>query len=740
MAIAIQVHRPAPTALQKSLTAGTAMLSLVEQIAPDVDPVVDALCKGKTHKYVMRQLSGKPAPAPKYRYWYRLPDKTLVTSDRLEAGAKFRGSHEGQEGHFEVLGHDRSTGYVTIRHSGSGKTDTLHHEQFAQLVNAQHEAASQGTIVARRQEIMEAIKVLNEGGGGPGQAQRARRLVTAAERWLSPPEVAHYRHAIDAAAAKLATEAKDPARQLQRALSAVPTGHREVLERHLASAAADAGAHGKVDGRLGIAGDTDTMRVADVSGQGALQPITWRIVDVDELVPSHLPRDRFRKNPNYPAGVQERNYDRDENYQAQVVKHAKNLGADFLINTNPDAANGAPIVTPDGVVLGGNSRTMTMDLVYSQFPESATKYKELLAKKARQFGLSPADVQGMKRPVLVREVADPGTKEGRVDLVRRYNETFTQSMDPREEQIALAKRIGPTVLSKLAALGKTEAGEDVDETFDAFLKTRRSEGLVNAMLGEGIIDARNRARFITPMKAKVGGGLLNEMGRLLVSQLLVGKVVNNIDDLEDLGLEFRGNLAAQLPVILAAGQSNPAFDLTKAVQLSAAAMAEMRRKGEPDPLTSVADTEITRRNAETGAEEVQAGKDIVHPIMRDPLAQAVFATLTAKSQRSAGPKFRKYASLAAQPSSVGGMFGDGPSDEQRALDAMRYSFGFHTDHPLREMQAEREEQAKAKQEEIEAEKRAETRRRMKERGVAAGGVTDKPRRKKAAAAVAEEVA
>lgn len=694
--------------LEKSLTgAAGAELCLVERVSTRTHYLVKA--EGRTHKYIKREPTGKDRP--RWRYWYKVPGQGIVQHDRIVEGARYAAAHEGKAGHWHVLSSDESG--VFVRHTATGTHRKVSHEDFAREVNAQHAGAHQQQKAGKRAEILSAIKVLNEGGGGPKQPERVGKLVEQAEKqgWIGAREAAMYR-----ARTKAEVEAKQasPGGKVREALGRLPEGHRaavvgqmkELEEARTKAEGADVG--GKKDGGLGLVGDKAAMFVATNAGKPQKQEVRYRLVSAEDLIASHKPTERFKPNPAYPEGVQERTYHRNPDQQRAVEEHAKHIQPEFLVNSNPDAAHGAPIITPSGVVLGGNSRTMSLELVYGLHPESAKKYMDELRKEAKKFGFSPADVDRVKHPVLVREVDDPGTKEGRADLVRRYNESFTRAMDPREEQIALAKRLGQKTLDALTAYGKTEAGQDIDETFNDFLTSPRSARLVQAMRDEGLIDDRNSDRYVIK-----GTQRLNEVGRLYASQLLMGKVLDNVADLEDMGQEYRNRYNAQLPVIVAAGQSNKAFDLTDALKRSAALIAAMQRAGIKNPTDAIAQ----RRLVDEGGHATLAAD---HPVWNDPLAQAVTLAVLGP-QKEVGPKFREFARLAAQPSSAGGMFDDGPTDEQRAMEAMKRAFGFKTDQPFVEKMAADEAAARAKKT---VQLQGKTAKRLKAKGVKTQAETD----------------
>ena len=58
---------------------------------------------------------------------------------------------------------------------------------------------------------------------------------------------------------------------------------------------------------------------------------------------------------------------------------------------------------------GGNGRTMMLQRVYAYNPAGAQAYRDLLVRDADLDGQDPAEIQGMRKPVLGREVADAET-------------------------------------------------------------------------------------------------------------------------------------------------------------------------------------------------------------------------------------------------------------------------------------------------------------------------------------------
>ena len=66
------------------------------------------------------------------------------------------------------------------------------------------------------------------------------------------------------------------------------------------------------------------------------------------------------------------------------------------------ATDGAPIISPDGTVISGNGRTLAVKRAYNI--GKAENYRQFLKNNASRFGISPELVDGMNKPVLVREL------------------------------------------------------------------------------------------------------------------------------------------------------------------------------------------------------------------------------------------------------------------------------------------------------------------------------------------------
>ncbi|MDE5832057.1 MAG: hypothetical protein K2H64_03580, partial [Desulfovibrio sp.] len=110
-------------------------------------------------------------------------------------------------------------------------------------------------------------------------------------------------------------------------------------------------------------------RESQLIGPSFREPVRYEVRELADVLPSHDPERNFQRTENYPKLAQERPYDKDLGEKEKVIANATNFEPAFLLSDDPGATNGPPIVTRDGIVLGGNSRTMSLKLVYAKNTE-----------------------------------------------------------------------------------------------------------------------------------------------------------------------------------------------------------------------------------------------------------------------------------------------------------------------------------------------------------------------------------
>jgi len=121
-------------------------------------------------------------------------------------------------------------------------------------------------------------------------------------------------------------------------------------------------------------------------------PAQWEVVDADQVSATlkegqNQPRDRSRAASS-----------------VQVQGIANNLNYS-LLRDSPVMDFGAPTLSKDGAIVGGNGRFEGISQAYEQ--GSAADYRAKLDADAAEKGIDPATFSGMKKPVLVRRITKP---------------------------------------------------------------------------------------------------------------------------------------------------------------------------------------------------------------------------------------------------------------------------------------------------------------------------------------------
>ena len=397
--------------------------------------------------------------------------------------------------------------------------------------------------------------------------------------------------------------------------------------------------------RLGIDGARCGLPAALVlaAAQGAPVPRVARfcLLSAERLIPSHDPLRAFRPRPEYPRGVQERDYQRDKAEQIKVLGIAQNLIPELVFNGAPGAIDGLPVVTHEGFVLGGNGRSMALQLHYANGGLAAFDY---LRDHAAQFGFSRAQIESVPKPVVVRtiETTHPPNRDELRELVRLLNIPLTQTLDLRSETVAEAQRLSADALDVLAA---ALAAPDV--TLRDYLSSRDSRPFASALRRAGILTDNNAKRLLT-----VDG--FSEDGKIFVERLLTAALLPDAVLLDTIGGLLLGTLARSAPWLLSAATAGEGWDLRPALRAAVADSIELRAAGMPSVSAYLRQGRIDGPPHVHGNPRAVALLELLHEVGGKPLAFARFA--------------RRYAEIAhAHPTAQGGLFAAEKRTPEQAL-------------------------------------------------------------------------
>lgn len=111
------------------------------------------------------------------------------------------------------------------------------------------------------------------------------------------------------------------------------------------------------------------------------------------------------------------------------------------------AGQGAPIMTQSGETLIGNGREIGVKLSYDLNTPAAAKYKQDFIRNARIFGIEPATVRDMVRPILKRVIVDGLGKQELVEFSQESNQGSAMQTNAIELAAQDATKLTPEMLS-----------------------------------------------------------------------------------------------------------------------------------------------------------------------------------------------------------------------------------------------------------------------------------------------------
>jgi len=200
----------------------------------------------------------------------------------------------------------------------------------------------------------------------------------------------------------------------------------------------------------GTPGPTHTPERSTVRGVGTLRTdvgvgdieTRFELVEHDSVIASNLDRgDSLEINSKYDPQLQPRNRDTSESMSQILEISGENFDARELVFPETTGKRGAPVVGPDNMVESGNGRILALGRVYDNKGPRLEDYKNTLKEWAAMYGLDPAKVDSMKRPIMIRRRTTDLDRETRVFFTQRSNSDEIARMPEDEVAIADSKLI-----------------------------------------------------------------------------------------------------------------------------------------------------------------------------------------------------------------------------------------------------------------------------------------------------------
>lgn len=249
-----------------------------------------------------------------------------------------------------------------------------------------------------------------------------------------------------------------------------------------------------------IAGSRRSVILSD----GSTLTGCYYLVDAGSVTPSHDALNGFLPSAGFPVDVNGGSVN-DRDYQHDT--DAQRITREIARNYDGRAIQSPVIISPDGVVLSGNGRTMAGDIAAHDGTD--TRYIDYLKSNITSYGLSVGDVTIFCHPrlVLVLDESLPYT----ATTFARFNAQEQKTMSKTETAIKYGKTVKDDVFNRI--LSVINAFETLG---DFYACTEAATGCINDLLKSGVIDAMSFAQMFD-------GDAISTTGKETLENILIGK-------------------------------------------------------------------------------------------------------------------------------------------------------------------------------------------------------------------------
>lgn len=249
----------------------------------------------------------------------------------------------------------------------------------------------------------------------------------------------------------------------------------------------------------------------------------YKVVSSDDILASHN-EENFSKTNGYPTNergetINDRDYERDKNAQAEVSKIAQDYDGRAIQQT--------PVVTKEGVVVDGNNRVMSRKLAAKKGTD--TKYKEALVNEADMYGINPDDIANVKNPIIVFEAENslPYTTE----TLSKFNKQDKKEKSSSGKAVEFSKTLSDKAKRQIA-----EVYDLAERPSDVTSDVKSVKQLRDILLNNNIIQSNEIPRYFD-----VDKGVMTKEGVSLMENIALGSAFNE-QTINTLSLQGMGDI------------------------------------------------------------------------------------------------------------------------------------------------------------------------------------------------------
>lgn len=374
-------------------------------------------------------------------------------------------------------------------------------------------------------------------------------------------------------------------------------------------------------------GTTKGLATKVVFPNGTQEAMHYEVWPLSQAIASNDPLHNFQSVPEHR--VQDRDYTSASNSQlrADVLRHAAELDPEIVLSNSVQGTDGPPVATAEGIILGGNSRTMSIKYAQAMHPGRYAAYRQALIDRAASFGIDPGAVASMDSPILVRVVDRPMNEAEMKKASIDYNREATHGKTIQEQGVSGAKNVSEQALNAF-----TE-GIGEDQSIDQFLNSDKSADFIALLLKDNAIPPEKKNEFVKP------GGTVTDQGRTLVKSILRGMVIDDHRVLTNAPEDVLEKLDRCLPTLaeLKAKKGGDWHRIVPAVKDAVALIVDMGNAN-----ISRADMPTQAHNAGLTGEEPAQGRKSVQALAAMLAKEADDSASQQDAQKEVEARFRLF--------------------------------------------------------------------------------------------------
>ena len=307
-------------------------------------------------------------------------------------------------------------------------------------------------------------------------------------------------------------------------------------------------------------------------------------MEMDDVVASHTPKFGKRPESEYPSEIQGRAYHGPQGELARehTLGIAISFDTDRALDMTSGVLEGAPVVTPSGIVVAGNGRTIAHQNLLAGGRQNL---KDELADRAEEFGLDANAIRDMKAPMLVRVIIDPKVDVTDPNVLRELNTESDVSVAKSKDAVSHGATRARAFARDNEAVDYLFREMPSDMTFTAWLDTASGRGFLQKLVDRNIIRPQELNEFAD------GTGKITDAGKRQITEMLESAAITDPDILNTLSSGLRRKLRLTFPALVKAS-AHPAWDLRAVITDAARFVTQFRGDVAENPSMTYARGEL----------------------------------------------------------------------------------------------------------------------------------------------------